>query len=218
MYESFRAARYDVGFHNGRHESAGEDPLNHETHHGFWKELRDGSTFLYSSSHGGVDEFYPLGADNGTVQEVAFGQPYWPAPSGRVNVMGDTYTCEDLDREFDSLHGLVTVFNACLVGGGRLNKTVLDHGGAGSIASYTSISFDGGGMWGCWLVDRMVRDGVTLGAAFALATARASECFPRSQLAGDSSPRFVHFGDAAMELVKPHWPRPPLLPPDPRVR
>ena len=38
----------------------------------------------------------------------------------------------------------------------------------------------------------------------------------RNQTAGDCSLRFVHFGDAAMELVKPHWVRPALLPPDPR--
>jgi hypothetical protein len=216
VFESYVKKEYSVGFHNGRHEADGQDPVNAEKHWGFWKELQDGSTFLYSSSHGGVDEFYPLGADNGTVQENEYGQPYWPGPSGRVNVMGDTYTYQDLDREFDNLHSTITVFNACLVGGGRLNKTVMDHGGAGSISSYTSISFDGGGMWGCWLVDRLVQDGVTVGEAFAYATARASECFPRNQTDGDSSLRFVHFGDAAMEFVKPHWARPELLPPDGR--
>ena len=59
---------------------------------------------------------------------------------------------------------------------------------------------------------------MTVGQAYAYAMATTTESFPRGQLAGDSSLRFILFGDARMEFVKPGWQKPTPLPAtEPRV-
>jgi len=105
----------------------------------------------------------------------------------------------------------VSIFNACLVGGGSINQTLLKHGGAASIASYISVSFNGAGMFNCLFTDRFSTDGVTMGQAFAHATARTGQIWGSGQTGGDSSLRFVLFGDPDMEFVKPGWAKPGVM-------
>lgn len=208
VYVDMKAKGYEMTFHNGRNPGP-KHPVNEGADsHSFAKELREGIGYFYVSCHGGTNEIYIFDEDNGTSEAVEWGAPHWPDPSGRVNEFGNGYSASEIDADYENLHSVVGIFNACLVGGGAINYTMLKHGATASIASYISVSFDGAGMFNSYFSDQFSNQGTSIGEAFAYATARTSQIWPTGQTAGDSSLRFVLFGDPMMEYVKPGWTSP----------
>lgn len=206
VYHTFLKGGYQVGFHNGRSAGgAGEDPINHESFFSFVKEVEDGSSFFYNSSHGSDSAFYPLDRDNGIAASVPFSDPHWPSSSGRVNQSGGGFGVSQTQSSWKSLNSLVAFWNSCLMARGDLNRQWLLRGAAGSVSSYTSISFPGGGYFCMVAIERMLRPGATLGEAVAAGLAATSEIFPSGTPGADASLRMVLFGDPMLEFVKPNW-------------
>lgn len=210
VWNTFKDAGFPVAFHDGMApgDEGVKDPFNGEQAWGLNKDLADGTAFFYNSSHGSTDSFHPMEADTAIQADVAWGQPHWPTTYGRVNYYGGSVSTSEWLAGMGNHRSAVAAFNSCLVGGGGLNKAILSKGGAASISSYISVSFDGSGWYWCLMAQQMSKPGVTLGEAVAHSLARTSEIFPAKKDGKDSSLRYVLFGDANMEFVKPDWCRP----------
>jgi hypothetical protein len=164
--------------------------------------LGQGATLFYSSSHGSSNAFYPFARDRSINADVAFGEPAWPSKAGRLTTMGSGCSASDLDSALGDLHGLVAIFNACLVANGGVGPTLLRHGASASIASYVSVSFDGAGWWGIKAVEALAR-GASAAVAVATALAHTSDIYPTGQKGVDHTLRFVVIGDPHVSMLAP---------------
>ncbi len=218
QFASFNAS-YTARFHSGAYPGSGSHPAQPGVpNHGFVNDVNNGSAFLYISCHGGGTSIAVRDIDNGVAQDpgdqVAFGDAYWPSTDGRVydGSGGGSYSQSDLDNDLDNVHGAMTAYNACLMANGIMNEIVLEHGGAASVASYTSVSFTGSGWWWNMFVHLATHHGYTVGEAATYATARVAELYtPGAHTYPgnvDGSLQYVVYGDPNVPFVQANWTSP----------
>jgi len=198
---------YEAHFHSGAYAGNGSHPSQPSVANiGFVADVENGSAFLYFSCHGGGTSIRVAYTDNGIYEDNEFGEPYWPAPDGRVNYVPGTYTEDDMDNDFENTHGLIIGYNACSMANGKMNEILLKHGGTMSIASYTSVSFTGSGWWWNLFTYLITFENYSLGEAATYATARTSPIYTGDIYRDvDYTLHYVCYGDPMVKFVKPTW-------------
>ena len=198
---------YEAHFHSGsgpgggHHGSQPTVDLN-----GFVTDVAQGSAYLYISCHGGGTTISVASSDTGIYEDVPYGNPYWPATDGRVNYSPGSYSQNDLDNDLQNTHCLIIGYNACGMSNGKMNEILLEHGGMGSIGSYTSVSFDGSGWWWNLFGYLITQENYTLGEAAAYASARVADSYtPGHIIYGDGSLNYVFYGDPLAPFSQPEW-------------
>jgi len=214
--------QYEAHFHSGAYAGSGSHPSQPTVDNiGFINDLNQGSVFLYISCHGGGTVIAVRNTDNGVAQDssdmVAWGDDYWPSTDGRVydGSAGGDYYQSDLDNDIVNVHGAMTAYNACSMANGIMNEILLEHGGAASFGSYTSVSFIGSGWWWNLFVHLITHEGYTIGEAAAYASARVAETYtPGHTVSGneDDTLNYVVYGDPNVQFVQHDWTSPEPLP------
>jgi hypothetical protein len=209
---------YDVSFHSGAYPGTGSHPSQPTVpNNGFVQDLNNGSVFLYFSCHGGGTVIAVRTTDNGVAQDssdlVPWGAAYWPSTDGIVydGSNGGDYDQNNLDNDIANVQGAMTAYNACDMANGKMNEVLLEHGGAASYGSYTSVSFDGSGWWWNLFVHCVTHINYTVGEAAAYATARVANLYPPgtpSQPHADTSLQYVVYGDPNVHFVQQDWSSP----------
>ncbi len=213
QFASFLSAGYETHWHSGSGAGTGSHPAQPDvTNIGFVQDMNDGSAFLYFSCHGGGTVIAVRNTDNGIAQDSgapAWGQPYWPDDDGRTydGSAGGSYYQSDLDSDLTNAHGMMIAYNACDMAEGYMNEVLLEHGGAISIGSYTSVSFNGSGWWWNIWVHLVTHEGYTAGEAAMYATARVSDLMVPAK-GPDTSLRYVVYGDPNCPFVQDDWTSP----------
>jgi hypothetical protein len=184
---------------------------------GFVSDLNNGSVFLYFSCHGGGTGIAVRHIDNGVAQDsddqVPWGENYWPSTDGIVydGSQSGWYDQTNLNNDITNVKGAMTAYNACDMANGKMNEVLLEHGGAASYGSYTSVSFDGSGWWWNLFVHCVTHLNYTIGEAAAYATARVAKLYPPGtpyQPNPDTSLQYVVYGDPNVHFVQQDWTSP----------
>jgi hypothetical protein len=105
----------------------------------------------------------------------------------------------------------MTAYNACDMANGKMNEVLLEHGGAASYGSYTSVSFSGSGWWWNLFVHCITHLNDTVGEAATYATARVAKLYaPETpwQPNPDTSLQYVVYGDPNVHFVQQDWSSP----------
>jgi hypothetical protein len=217
QFASFIAS-YETHFHSGAYASSGSHPAQPDVPNcGFVQDLANGSAFLYFSCHGGGTGIAVRSIDNGVAQDsgdsVPWAGAYWPSTDGIVydGSQGGYYNQDALEGDIENVHGAMTAYNACDMANGKMNEVLLEHGGAASYGSYTSVSFDGSGWWWNLFVHCVAHLNYTIGEAATYATARVAELFTPgapSQPSPDTSLQYVVYGDPNVHFVQQGWSSP----------
>ena len=181
--------------------TASADPLEGSAASGFLDALNAGATLFYDTSHGWYDSFFPFAHDRSINADVAFGQPGWPARTGRLDTLGMPCLAGNLDRQLGDLHGLVAIFNACLVARGAIGPDLLAHGASAVLCATTQVDSPGAGWWGIQVVQALL-DGSVAGEALARGLAATSDIFPAGVTGVDPSLSFVVLGDPHATLLR----------------
>ena len=214
-YATLFTTGYEPHFHSGSGPGSGSHGSQPSVDLiGFVNDVAQGSTYLYISCHGGGTSISVASSDNGIYEDVPFGNPYWPASDGRVNYSPGSYSQNDLDSDLQNTHSLIIGYNACGMSNGKMNEILLQHGGIGSIGSYTSVSFDGSGWWWNLFGYLITQENYTLGEATAYASARVADVYtPGHIVYGDGSLNYVLIGDPFAPFSQPGWvsPQPSAL-------
>jgi len=199
---------YDVAaVHDGREPGVGTHPLvPGEALVGFPEDVRRGTGFFYSTSHGSSGGIYPFMTDDGVAANVPWGQADWPGgPSGIVDNLGELFSYNRWHDMCGNNRGLVAAFNACSVAEGQMNEVATRHLAAAAVSAYVPVTFMGSGWFWCSFVDRLVKRGYSLGEAMCYATAQVSEIFPAHRPGVDGTIRYVLVGDPFMYYYQPTW-------------
>jgi hypothetical protein len=206
-FSTLATTGYEPHFHSGSGSGSG--------HHGsqpsvdligFVNDVDQGSVYLYISCHGGGTSISVASSDTGIYEDVPFGDPYWPASDGRVNYSPGSYSQTQLNNDLHNTHSLIIGYNACGMSNGKMNEILLQHGGIGSIGSYTSVSFDGSGWWWNLFGYLITQENYTLGEATAYASARVADIYtPGHIVYGDGSLNYVFIGDPLSPFSQPDW-------------
>ena len=212
QFASFLSAAYEAHFHSGRNAGTGSHPAQPDVGNiGFVQDIEDGVAFLYFSCHGGGTSIAVRNVDNGIAQDAGTGVPnwgdaYWPDDDQRVfdGSSGGSYNQSQLDSDLDNAHGMMIAYNACSMANGYMNEILLEHGGAASLGSYTSVSFTGSGWWWNVWVSLVTQERYTVGEAKTYASARVSNLFVPTKGA-DNSLRYVLYGDPNCPFVQTDW-------------
>jgi hypothetical protein len=209
---------YETTFHSGAYPGTGSHPSQPDVPNiGFVQDLNNGSAFLYFSCHGGGTMIAVRTTDNGIAQDssdpVAWGAAFWPSTDGIVydGSAGGDYDQTMLDNDITNVKGAMTAYNACDMAEGEMNEVLLEHGGAASFGSYTSVSFDGSGWWWNLFVYLTTHGNHTIGEAATYATARVANLYPPgtpSQPQADTSLQYVMYGDPNVHFIQPDWTSP----------
>jgi hypothetical protein len=217
QFASFLAS-YEVHFHSGAYPGIGSHPSQPEVPNcGFVADLNNGSVFLYFSCHGGGMGIAVRNTDDGIAQDhedqVPWEGNYWPSTDGIVydGSAGGYYDQGDLNNDITNVQGAMTAYNACDMANGRMNEVLLEHGGAASFGSYTSVSFQGSGWWWNIFVHCIAHLNYTIGEAATYATARVANLYPPGtppQPHADTTLQYVVYGDPNVLFVKQNWTSP----------
>jgi hypothetical protein len=217
QFASFTVS-YEAHFHSGAHPGVGSHPSQPDVPNcGFVSDLNNGSVFLYFSCHGGGTGIAVRSIDNGVAQDsndpVPWEGHYWPSTDGIVydGSSGGWYDQENLNMDITNVKGAMTAYNACDMANGKMNEVLLEHGGAASYGSYTSVSFDGSGWWWNLFVHCVTHLNYTIGEAAAYATARVAKLYPPGtppQPHPDTSLQYVVYGDPNVHFVQQDWTSP----------
>ena len=209
---------YEVYFHSGAYPGTGSHPSQPDVpNSGFVQDLNNGSVFLYFSCHGGGTLIAVRTTDNGVAQDSSDPVPwegaYWPSTDGIVydGSSGGDYDQDNLNNDITNVKGAMTAYNACDMANGKMNEVLLEHGGAASYGSYTSVSFDGSGWWWNLFVHCVTHLNYTIGEAATYATARVANLYPPgtpSQPHADTSLQYVVYGDPNVHFVQQDWTSP----------
>jgi hypothetical protein len=222
QFASFIAS-YEAHFHSGAKAGSGSHPSQPDIPNcGFVSDLNNGSVFLYFSCHGGGTGIAVRSIDNGVAQDgddmVQWEDAYWPSTDGIVydGSQGGWYDQGNLASDITNVKGAMTAYNACDMANGKMNEVLLEHGGAASYGSYTSVSFDGSGWWWNLFVHCVAHLNFTIGEAATYATARVAKLYPPgtpSQPHADTSLQYVVYGDPMVHFVQQDWtsPEPALI-------
>ncbi len=211
QYATFLGEGYESHFHSGANPGTGTHPSQPSVNLcGFIQDVKDGSTFLYFSCHGGGTMISVRDVDNGVAQDdynIAFTDPYWPDPDGRVydGSAGGYYTQDNLNADFDNMHSIIIAYNACEMANGMMNEVGLKHGAIGSIGSLASVSFTGSGWWWNLWVHLITENNLTIGEAATYSNARVSIVYtpPSATPGADESLQYVLYGDPMVKFVDP---------------
>jgi hypothetical protein len=217
QFASFLAG-YETHFHSGAYAHGGSHPSQPDVPNcGFVQDLNNGSAFLYFSCHGGGTVIAVRSADNGIAQDsdnpVPWEGNYWPSTDGIVydGSGGGQYHQENLDNNITNVHGAMTAYNACDMANGKMNEILLEHGGAASYGSYTSVSFSGSGWWWNIFVHCITHLNYTVGEAATYATARVAKLYTPGtpwQPNPDTTLQYVVYGDPNIHFVQQDWTSP----------
>lgn len=217
QFASFTAS-YEAHFHSGAYAGTGSHPSQPDVPNcGFISDLNNGSVFLYFSCHGGGTGIAVRHIDNGVAQDsddqVSWSGNYWPSTDGIVydGSAGGWYDQNMLNNDVLNVNGAMTAYNACDMANGQMNEVLLEHGGAASYGSYTSVSFDGSGWWWNLFVHCASHLNFTIGEAAAYATARVAKLYLPSTPAqpnADTSLQYVVYGDPMVPFIKQNWSSP----------
>lgn len=217
QFASFTAS-YEAHFHSGAYPGTGSHPSQPDVPNcGFVSDLNNGSVFLYFSCHGGGTGIAVRHIDNGVAQDsddlVPWEGHYWPSTDGIVydGSAGGWYDQSNLNNDATNVKGAMTAYNACDMANGQMNEVLLEHGGAASYGSYTSVSFDGSGWWWNLFVHCISHLNFTIGEAAAYATARVSKLYAPGtpyQPHPDTSLQYVVYGDPMIHFVQQNWSSP----------
>lgn len=209
---------YEAHFHSGADAHPGSHPSQPDVPNcGFVEDLNNGSVFLYFSCHGGGSGIAVRTSDNGVAQDsdnlVPWEGAFWPSTDGIVydGSQGGYYDQVMLDDDITNVHGSMTAYNACDMANGKMNEVLLEHGGAASFGSYTSVSFSGSGWWWNIFVHCMTHLNYTIGEAATYATARVAKLYaPETpwQPSPDTSLQYVVYGDPNVHFVQQDWSSP----------
>jgi len=213
---------YETHFHSGAYAGIGSHPSQPEVPNiGFVQDLNNGSAFLYFSCHGGGTVIAVRTTDNGVGQDdsdrVPWEGAYWPSTDGIVydGSGGGMYDQDDLNNDITNVNGAMTAYNACDMANGKMNEVLLEHGGAASFGSYTSVSFDGAGWWWNLFVYLITHGNYTIGEAATYATARVANLYPPgtpSQPHADTSLQYVVYGEPNVHFIQQDWTSPEPVP------
>jgi hypothetical protein len=211
-------AGYEAHFHSGAYEHLGSHPAQPDVPNcGFVEDLNNGSVFLYFSCHGGGTGIAVCTSDNGVAQDsddpVPWEGAYWPSTDGIVydGSQGGYYDQTMLNNDITNVHGSMTAYNACDMANGKMNEVLLEHGGAASYGSYTSVSFAGSGWWWNLFVHCITHLNYTIGEAATYATARVAKLYAPGtpwQSNPDTSLQYVVYGDPNIHFVQTDWSSP----------
>jgi hypothetical protein len=217
QFASFTTS-YEAHFHSGAYPGTGSHPSQPDVPNcGFVSDLNNGSVFLYFSCHGGGTGIAVRMTDNGVAQDsddlVPWGGHYWPSTDGIVydGSSGGWYDQANLNNDITNVRGAMTAYNACDMANGIMNEFLLEHGGAASYGSYTSVSFDGSGWWWNLFVHLITHLNYTIGEAATYATARVANLYPPGtplQPHADTSLQYVVYGDPNVHFVQQDWTSP----------
>ena len=217
QFASFLAG-YEAHFHSGAYEHLGSHPSQPDVPNcGFVEDLNNGSIFLYFSCHGGGSGIAVRTSDNGVAQDsdnpVPWEGAYWPSTDGIVydGSQGGYYDQVMLDNDIVNVHGSMIAYNACDMANGKMNEVLLEHGGAASFGSYTSVSFSGSGWWWNLFVHCISHLNYTIGEAATYATARVAKLYtPETpwQPSPDTSLQYVVYGNPNIHFVQQEWSSP----------
>ena len=203
VYPALKSAGFHITFNSGASEAivGQSDPLESSPAVGFFRSLKDGATLFYDSSHGWYDSFFPFAHDRSINADVKFGEPGWPAARGRLDTLGLPCVAGELDQHLGDVHGLIAVFNACLVARGAIGPVLLRHGATAVLCAYTQVDSAGAGWWGIKTVEALAR-GAGVGEALAVGLAAASDIYPIGQVGADQTLKFVLMGDPHATLLR----------------
>jgi len=209
-FSTLKTSGYEPHFHSGSGPGTGYHGSQPTVDLiGFVNDVAQGSSYLYISCHGGGTSISVASTDNGIYEDVSFGDPYWPTSDGRVNYSPGSYSQTNLDNDLGNTHCLIIGYNACGMANGKMNEILLQHGGMGSIGSYTSVSFDGSGWWWNLFGYLITQENYTLGEAAAYASARVADVYtPGHIVYGDGSLNYVLYGDPLAPFSQPGWQSP----------
>lgn len=217
QFASFSSS-YEAHFHSGAHAHLGSHPSQPEVPNcGFVQDLNNGSVFLYFSCHGGGSGIAVRTSDNGIAQDsddlVPWEGNYWPSTDGIVydGSSGGWYDQANLNNDIINVHGSMIAYNACDMANGKMNEILLEHGGAASYGSYTSVSFTGSGWWWNLFVHCITHLNYTIGEAATYATARVAKLYTPGapwQSNPDYSLQYVVYGDPNIHFVQENWTSP----------
>jgi len=219
QFAAFLDESYETHFHSGRNAGTGSHPAQPSVSNiGFAQDVDNGSAFLYFSCHGGGTSIAVRSTDNGIAQDPgtgipAWGEPYWPDDDERVydGSAGGSYSQTQLNSDLDNAHGMMIAYNACGMANGYMNEVLLEHGGAASFGSYTSVSFTGSAWWWNLWVYLVTHEGYTIGEAKTYASARCSYLYTPTK-SPDNSLRYVLYGDPNCPFVQTDWTSPAPAP------
>jgi hypothetical protein len=217
QFASFTAG-YEAHFHSGAYPGTGSHPSQPDVpNNGFVSDLNNGSVFLYFSCHGGGTGIAVRHNDNGIAQDsddmVSWEDQFWPSTDGIVydGSQGGYYDQGNLAVDIVNVKGAMTAYNACDMANGRMNEVLLEHGGAASFGSYTSVSFDGSGWWWNLFVHCITHLNYTIGEAATYATARVATLYAPGtphQPNPDTTLQYVVYGDPMVHFVQQNWSSP----------
>jgi hypothetical protein len=217
QFASFTAS-YETHFHSGAYPGIGSHPSQpYVPNCGFVSDLNTGSAFIYFSCHGGGSGIAVRATDNGVAQDpddqVLWERAYWPSTDGIVydGSSSGWYDQANLNNDIINVKGAMTAYNACDMANGKMNEVLLEHGGAASYGSYTSVSFDGSGWWWNLFVHCITNINYTIGEAATYATARVANLYAPgtpSQPHADTTLQYVVYGDPNVHFVQKDWTSP----------
>lgn len=204
---------FDAGYNPGTYQGENKHPINPPWHtlEGFHHYLNEGTNFFYYSGHGSQTSISAMNADKGCNETVPWGMPHWPAPEGKITTAPGNLPFSTWNNALQNIHGSTITFDACLCGAGNWNESGHEHGGAGAVSSYVSVSWEGSGWWWCCFADKMTA-ARPLGEALAFATGQTSHIYPQHFYGKDGTLMYYLAGDPFMVLYQPSWTRPDPAP------